>query len=73
MGAKPRDQRKLKGYYRYSAAGMQLMVAGGLGLWLGWWLDEKTGLSPLLLITGTFFGFGVGIYGLYRELFGREP
>ena len=51
---------------------MQLMVAGGLGLWLGWWLDEKTGLSPLLLILGTFFGFGVGIYGLYKELFGSE-
>ena len=72
MGETSRDRSKLKAYFRHSAAGMQLMVAGGLGLWLGWWLDEKTGLSPLLLILGTFFGFGVGIYGLYKELFGRE-
>jgi F0F1-type ATP synthase assembly protein I len=68
----PRDRKRLGAYYRYSAAGLQLAVAGGLGLWFGWWLDGKAGTSPLLLILGMFLGFGAGIYSLYKDLFGRE-
>ncbi len=64
--------RKLAEYLRFSAAGTQLFVAGGLGALLGWWLDEKTGLSPILLILLTFLGFGGGFYTLYKELFGRK-
>lgn len=66
------DHRKLAGYLRYSAAGMQLAIAAGLGALLGWWLDDKLGISPLLLILGTFAGFAGGFYSLYMELFGRR-
>jgi F0F1-type ATP synthase assembly protein I len=64
--------RKLKAYLRYSGAGLQLFAAIGLGTWLGWWLDQKTGWSPILLIAGAVFGFSSGFYTLYRELFGRR-
>jgi F0F1-type ATP synthase assembly protein I len=64
--------RKLVEYLRYSAAGTQLFAAIGLGVLLGWWLDKKTGLSPLCLVLGAFLGFGSGFYALYRELFGRK-
>ncbi len=67
-----RDDRKLGLYLRYSAAGMQLCLLGGLGALLGWWLDGKAGTSPVLLILGVFLGFGAGIYTLYQELFGRR-
>jgi len=64
-------QRKLRSYLRYSSAGMQLVVAAGLGGLAGWWLDEKVGLSPVFLVLGIFLGFGAGIYSLYVSLFGR--
>ncbi len=66
------EREKLKGYLRFSGAGLQLCIAAGLGAWAGWWLDEKIGLSPVLLILGTFLGFGAGFYTLYLELFGRR-
>jgi F0F1-type ATP synthase assembly protein I len=66
------QNRKLRSYMRYSAAGMQLAISGGLGAWGGWWLDGKTGLSPLFLILGVFLGFGAGFYSLYMSLFGRR-
>jgi F0F1-type ATP synthase assembly protein I len=71
---KPRNggRRKLAVYFRYSAAGTQLFAAIGLGALLGWWLDGKFGLSPLLLICGMFFGFATGFYTLYKELFGPK-
>jgi F0F1-type ATP synthase assembly protein I len=64
--------RKLVVYLRYSAAGTQLFAAIGLGTLLGWWLDKKTGLSPICLVLCMFLGFGSGFYALYRELFGRK-
>ena len=64
--------RKLAGYLKYSAAGMQLFVALGLGTLLGWWLDGQFGLSPLFLVCGMFLGFATGFYTLYKELFGRK-
>jgi F0F1-type ATP synthase assembly protein I len=64
--------RKLMEYMRYSASGMQLFAACGLGALLGWWLDGKAGTGPLLLVLFTFLGFGAGFYTLYRELFGRR-
>ena len=64
--------RKLVGYLRYSGAGLQLFAAVGLCTLLGWWLDGETGLSPILLIVGSFFGFFAGFYTLYMDLFGRK-
>lgn len=63
---------KLRSYLRFSSAGMSIAIAGGLGALLGWWVDEKLRLSPLFLVLGIFLGFTLGIYTLYRELFGRR-
>ena len=52
FATRDRRNRKLVGYLKYSAAGSQLFVAVGLGALLGWWLDGKTGWSPILLIAG---------------------
>ena len=74
MKASPDDgrDRKLVGYLRYSGAGLQFFAAVGLCTLLGWWLDERMGLSPVFLIAGAFFGFLAGFYTLYMELFGRK-
>ena len=63
---------KLRSYLRHSSAGMSIAIAGGLGALLGWWVDKKTGLTPLFLILSVFAGFTLGIYTLYKELFGRR-
>ena len=74
MERSPEEERnrKLIAYMRHSAAGLQLVISGGLGALGGWWLDGVTGLSPLFLILGIFLGFGAGIYSLYMSLFGRR-
>ena len=66
------SRAKLRSYLRHSSAGTQIVISGGLGALLGWWVDGKTGLTPLFLVLGIFLGFTLGIYTLYRELFGRR-
>ena len=34
----------------------------------GWWLDTKTGMTPLFIILGIFLGAALGFYHLYRRL-----
>lgn len=34
---------------------------------LGWWLDQKAGLSPWLTLTGMTIGIVGGLYNLYRS------
>jgi F0F1-type ATP synthase assembly protein I len=36
--------------------------------WLGWWLDEKLGTSPWLLLVGIFLGASGGFYSLVRRV-----
>ena len=60
------------GYLRYSGAGLQLFAAVGLCTLFGWWLDGRTGWSPIFLIAGALFGFLAGFYTLYKELFGGK-
>jgi F0F1-type ATP synthase assembly protein I len=67
-----RNRKKLSLYLRYSSAGTQLFITLGMGVLAGYWLDEKTGLSPLFILLGTFLGFAAGFYALYMSLFGRR-
>jgi F0F1-type ATP synthase assembly protein I len=39
-----------------------------LGLWGGWWLDGKTGMTPLWIITGLILGLFIAVYGVFRML-----
>lgn len=38
------------------------------GVWLGRWLDERTGLSPLFFIVGTILGLIVAFVGTRRMI-----
>jgi len=38
------------------------------GVWLGVWLDGKFDTSPVITLTGLFFGLFVAFWGGYRML-----
>ena len=61
----PRVSRDL---YRFASVGTQfaatLAVFGGIG----WWLDERFGSTPWLLLCGVFLGFGLGLYSMVLKL-----
>lgn len=45
------------------------------GVFVGRWLDERTGLSPLFFIVGTILGLGVAFVGtrrMIRDAIGSE-
>ena len=74
MERSPREEqgRRERAYLRYIGAGTQLAITVGLGVWAGLWADGKLGTSPILVVLGTFLGFGAGFYSLYKSLFGRR-
>lgn len=53
---------------RYLEAGMQFGLSIIICFLGGWWLDGKTGKTPLFMIIGVIFGAGAGFYQLYRLL-----
>ncbi|MBT8478113.1 MAG: AtpZ/AtpI family protein [Gemmatimonadetes bacterium] len=61
-GAGLRDVGRFGGY------GLTLGIATALFAWIGSILDERLHTEPLLVILGTFTGFGAGFYSMYRHL-----
>jgi F0F1-type ATP synthase assembly protein I len=53
---------------RYLGVGLQFAGSIVLFLFIGYWLDQRLGTTPLLLIVGVFVGAGAGFYSLYRQL-----
>ncbi len=51
---------------RHSAVGLEMGIAVAIGAVGGWYLDEKLGTGPWLLIVGMGFGIAAGFKGLYR-------
>ncbi len=51
-------------------AGLQFATTIVLCAFGGWWLDERLGASPWLLILGCIFGSVAAFYHLYRSLVG---
>lgn len=51
-------------------AGYGLTIAASLGFFmgLGWWVDGRTGTTPLLTVLGALLGAGGGFYSMYRDL-----
>ena len=43
-----------------------------LGVWGGYWLDQKLGTSPWLLLLGSMFGLGTGFYHFYKTISVRK-
>lgn len=48
-----------------SAVGLTFVVAIVLGLAAGWWLDQKLGTAPWLLLTGLLLGVAAGFKNLF--------
>jgi len=53
---------------RYSGHGLTIVGSIGLFMAVGWWLDGKLGLRPLLTIVGAFLGGAAGFYAMWRDL-----
>jgi len=45
---------------RYSAVGMEMGIAVGIGYGAGWWLDKKFGTEPYLMLLMLLFGVAAG-------------
>lgn len=50
----------------YLNLGLQLAVAVGLGMVLGWWVDKKLNTFPLFLLLGLCIGAVAGFLNIYR-------
>jgi F0F1-type ATP synthase assembly protein I len=51
------DRRTLGTYYAIAQVGLEMVVPVALG----WWIDDKLGTSPWILVAGVILGFVVGI------------
>lgn len=63
---KKRKAYKEAGYF--IDIGLRFAISIIVFLFLGIWIDDKTGLKPAFTITGVFFGAGTGFYSLYKSL-----
>ena len=57
---------------RALGAGSQMVAATGVGAAIGWWLDKKTGWSPIFLIVFFLLGSAAGFMSVYRALNGGD-
>ena len=59
---------KFQGMGRALGVGSQMVAATGVGAGIGWWLDQLTGWSPVLLIIFFLLGSAAGFMSVYRAL-----
>lgn len=52
----------------YTDLGLRFAVTIIVFLFLGYWIDGKTGLRPVLTIIFVFLGAFTGFYSLYKSL-----
>jgi F0F1-type ATP synthase assembly protein I len=68
--------RQFNDYARLSGIGLEFSASVALVGWLGWLLDEWTGLAdrfPLFLLLGVFAGLALGIYRLQLKISPKPP
>ncbi|MBI5361641.1 MAG: AtpZ/AtpI family protein [Planctomycetes bacterium] len=53
---------------RYAGLGFQFVAALAVFGLAGWWLDQRLGLEPWLLVLGIFLGGALGFYSLLRAI-----
>jgi F0F1-type ATP synthase assembly protein I len=63
---------ELPGLGRYMALGIQMVVVTAVIAAIGYWLDRKTGRTPLFLIVFFFLGALAGIAVVWRELYKND-
>ena len=61
------DAKKMwRSALRHSAVGLEMGFAVAIGFGSGWWLDDKFGTKPYLMIVMLMFGIIAGFRGIYR-------
>ena len=69
-----RSQQSRSTGAEFAGLGLQLGMTIALFAFLGWWLDERLGTSPWLLLLLVFLGAAAGFYSIYRRVFpGSRP
>jgi F0F1-type ATP synthase assembly protein I len=67
-----KEERNTSGIYKevgpYLGMGFQLAATVGLLVYLGVWLDKKTGKDPLFTLIFAFLGIGTGLYNFIRTV-----
>lgn len=55
------------GAFAYLQIGLQLAASALLGLFAGWWLDNRFGTSPWCVLGGSALGVALGLYQAIRQ------
>lgn len=50
----------------FSEIAIILLVTTLLGIFAGYWLDQRLGTLPVLVVVGMLVGFGLGGVGVWR-------
>jgi ATP synthase protein I len=56
----------------YLGIGTTLAVTVLLGLGIGYWLDQRLGTEPWLVVTGGMLGVGTALYQFFRTVTGLK-
>ena len=60
------SEKKQFGAWSCISIGTQMVAATFVGAAIGWWLDAKTGWSPIFLISFFLLGSVAGFISVYR-------
>lgn len=66
----PIAQKSRQGYHALSSSsvGLELGLAVGIGLLLGWWLDQHLHTQPWMMLLWLAFGLVAGFRGVVRAV-----
>lgn len=53
---------------RFSFVGLEMGIAVGIGYYAGFWLDERFGTKPYLMLLMLLFGIGAAFKGLFAAV-----
>lgn len=59
---------EFRGMGHYVSLGIQMVVVTLVGAGIGWWLDGRTGRSPLFLAIFFILGAAGGLMAVWRAL-----
>jgi F0F1-type ATP synthase assembly protein I len=60
---------EFRGFGRFMALGIQMIVTTSVIAGIGWWLDRRTGREPLFLIIFFLLGALAGIAVVWRAMY----
>ncbi|MEZ6019481.1 MAG: AtpZ/AtpI family protein [Planctomycetota bacterium] len=63
-----RSQKSLSDYGRFASVGLQFGIVLVLFSLAGYWLDQRLGTTPWLLVTGAGVGFVGGLVSMIKRI-----